>query len=842
MLNPILGLLKLKLILFNIKIQNINCDKKKFIHYGNLIAIMKDIFLEEKNQVFNYSEISNDLIIVVQNNDDKSYGQYSKIIYDILKKWFLYNKQCKFKMLYKYIPSFLAIPHTKYFYYIPEFLIDVYFDNEIRKKEKLDIGSKIFKNHYEPLNSVINIIHNKKSLIFQTLDELNLIFKQKYQHDSFQNLTIIILEAEEKNKHLFIKSIYTDFYEDQDLKIHKIDWKLFYDLKTPFEFENSIFINSKHCFFNKLTRENFINFEETMPKDLYSFNNHCFLYNTRVIGLEEFICYEHFYDVNSIPTKIQSCYVFIFETNNKEILKFKIFTQTKLESLSTKKDKIKLKETVYIIFYDSKTDRELIKFTYFIYMDKKPKSEIKIEEIEFKKPCDEKYFLNNLIDNSDTEKEFNFLPLMNLVEQKIDIDYFERQSGIYYIDSTTSQEKSDLYKNDENIVVVEIINNKDDNISYGQKKIYDFLFRFKKIIASCYSKKNYLRSFETILDTSFFIDFDEKIIGKTFYTNISIDNLYDFDKIRLLLKDIFDDAEISSIVFYDFKPFVYSQYFDFDFNATTNLDFIDKQNKLYNVDIQEEFKSVNMEATLDKTISCLRFFYTVKKKINNENVLFNAQFFYYENFYYFFSDWWNDVAKIDKLITDCFKINQRDLLNHQINLTICKILEKLPKLLIFGLILNEKNSENILKGIFYYYIISENLFLKEILNQNSFLKYSRFTNYLQDFEKALLICNLKVIKEIENDISQKLILFNKNFEDYEQEIRSLENLQFKIYNITNYLNVLFPFFLNQFKKNLKEIEFNNYECILTISSEQRLYDYNLWWQIHYFKSIIMYRY
>ncbi|KAM0674184.1 hypothetical protein GVAV_002258 [Gurleya vavrai] len=450
-----------------------------------------------------------------------------------------------------------------------------------------------------------------------------------------------------------------------------------------------------------------------------------------------------------------------------------------------------------------------------------------IKNIKFNNECEEKYFNQNCKKKYDTATDDDYLPIYNLVIHKKINPFFTNSKFIHYIDPISNQ-NSTTNNQGKNIVKLYVLNQKCDEVIDGQKKINNFLLRLKNVIKLCFLNTINFRNDNFIFDTNFRIDFDEKIIAKKFMTNFLINDTEAVYKIKNNLQNFFKDFEISDAKYYDFKPTIYCENYSFD--STVSLAFIDKQ--IHHDEI--EFLNIENDITNAKKYyspNFLRFFYTIKKNFNNEEIIYNAQFYYFENYYNVFRNW---AAKIDltKIDYNKLKLYFDGELKKDLGFCVKEIFDKINVTLLFGLVLNKKFRKNIIKGICYNFLIQKDLIIRSLVNKDSIFIYYEFENELESFEKAFLTCNTRVIRNLENDIYINLGSSDPNFESNKCESFQDENLSEDIFEKINHIKkfkrdhsilvekidkILF-FILEDFEKYLLSHNFKYYLCNLTKSN------------------------
>ncbi|KAM0675623.1 hypothetical protein GVAV_000991 [Gurleya vavrai] len=543
-----------------------------------------------------------------------------------------------------------------------------------------------------------------------------------------------------------------DDVENQDNILHD----LFDGLKQKFAKVNCFFQkikNIRSCFFycpNKICTYNEINF--FFEFKIYHKSKRYYKFNDKI---------------QTNDTEKRYCYSIEFKFQNRNILDISIYAKTKIDDTFTiKSNKIILKETIYIFYDTINISYELFYFTYYVKTQIEFKQEssntgINLSDIEFYKDSEHEYFKEKFSKNTKIEPNFNFMPIYNFIKND-EFDDMKKQNSVYYNDFISESSRS-VYEALENIVVLDVSKLYNDEVIDGQKKITQFLIHLEKIVEYWNLKYNYLGLNRSIHNVNLTLDSNEKILCEKFKTNLSINDMDVLINIKKFLEESFKDSIISNEIYYNSKPIEYSKNYEFDSNF--NLDCIYKQS--FCIQSDSKRKKTNEIVTPKKNKLkqnyFLRFYYTLTTNIDNQKIILNAQFYYNEYSCGKFCKWINNIGfknflcdfyEIDALYindnyyicknmlckyynkndTDvkykqsfCANINCKFYVIKYLKLKDCQVLSTIYSIMnnfeidfIFGLILCIKSSENILKGITYQYLISNNKLIKDIIESSNF--------------------------------------------------------------------------------------------------------------------------
>ncbi|KAM0674185.1 hypothetical protein GVAV_002259 [Gurleya vavrai] len=848
-INKLLNLIKCLIL---IKTTITNCDSQEVIHLGNIHKNIQDKISDAIYDIFyKNSETTDDLYIIIQNHDKNSSKKFYKLISSLINLYFSI-RNCNFISLCNFKKEHTGLnTHINYLEFV-EFLNNLYRKQNIETNDKIKIKNHvILSDKIEKEKNSISLIHNKKFLPFQTIDELYLNIKENDFEIITYNLTILVLEGDRLNFFGFSEKLNLKFFKNFEINTNIINLKILCNDTTLFFSKYSFLQNKEKSILNKTTKENRVNYSYSKKSDYFLYFEKHFLYELRIIRLNSL---ELSYLKNMRQNKFKNkliCYSINFLFAYKFIFEFHIFTKISLEN-AFEKDKILLKETVYIVNCNNQFFQELVRFSYYIKMNIIPKegnsSTVKdLKNIEFNKKCEQKFFNTKFFNKSKTVSDDDYLSILNLIPYKNDKNLDTDTKGIFYINPKLNQNNTKINQC-ENIVKFYVCNQNYGVVNDGQKKMNNFLLRLKNVFKFYFTNTKNYRNDDFIFDTNFRIDFFEKIIGKKFLTNILIDDTEAIYKIKNYLQKIFKDAEISNVIFYDFKPTIYTIYYNFESNAS--LASIDKQNQI------ENFKFLNKKndltgANIYDSTNFFRFFYTIKKKLNNEDIIFNAQFCYFENYFDTFRNWAAeiDIKKLDYKILK-FYFGKSIEINSEI--LIQKIFYEFNVNLLFGLVFNKTYRKNIIKGICYNFLILKNLIIRPLVDKDSIFVDYEFERNLETFEIAYLTWNRQVLENLEKDINTNFNSFETNFlsnkQKTNQDKKLFEEMNKKIIEIIKFKldhsilvekieNILFIIFL-EFKKYLLSQNYNNYFCILTKSNSTEIENIKFNSQIEKFKSKI----
>ncbi|KAM0673772.1 hypothetical protein GVAV_002860 [Gurleya vavrai] len=272
-------MLTTKILIF-VSIYFTNGHSRSFIHLGNLINTFNNILLEEKNININLSDAKDDLYIFIHNFDSKLNQNYNNFIYDLLKSCFeIFCDEFQILLNNKFARDF-NILYSEFF----EFLQDLHFKNNNYKIYNLKLKNRNnFNDYYNDNSRSIKIIHNKKSLEFRTLNELYENLESWYSPNSLlYDLTIIILEGDEKNLLLFVKSILEKF-RNKIFENNLIKWKIFFkeNLSSILNYQLT---EDKDCIFiNKVLKKDYIDLSFANRFSVWEFQESYFLYDFRIL-------------------------------------------------------------------------------------------------------------------------------------------------------------------------------------------------------------------------------------------------------------------------------------------------------------------------------------------------------------------------------------------------------------------------------------------------------------------------------------------------------------------------------------------------------------------------------
>ncbi|KAM0675991.1 hypothetical protein GVAV_000771 [Gurleya vavrai] len=823
-MNKLLNLLQI-LLLGGIKI--IYGDPERIIHLGNIPEIIQNNILNAIDNDYENSEKTNSLYIIIQNHKKKSNNSYADIIYSLLKNYSLIENS-NFKLLCNNYKDYLDKEERIGYYRFLRFLNNLHHKTDYKTIDKKNLENRVkFSTYVNNEKHAICLIHNKKLLPFRILDELYLNLYEIHFEKNIYDLTILILREDEQNLHKFISIVILKFLSIYDIIYNKIVIKIFFNQEKLFVKDYILSINKGIHFINKFTRKirNNCNIKNNIDPYLY-FERH-FLYVFTISHTNKYSrIYSKMLSQNNFLNK-RDCYFINIKINKKFQLVFNIFTKTNFVKFS-ENNTVLLKETVYIVYCEHNYFYELTKFSYYMKMNRISQensyTDENIKNIKFYKECEEKYFNQILINKNETIIGDNYLPIFNLISNKNDKYLNTDTIGIYYNDLISNQNII-TYDRQKNIVVLNVFNKKCDELNDGQNKINDFFLRLKNILKLCFFNTINSRNDYFVLDTNFKIDFNEKIIFKKFKTNILINDTVAIFKIKNNLEKIFNACEISDAIYYDFKPLIYTEKYSFD--SLVNLAFIDKQNQFDEIDILKEKKNF-LSAQIYDSPNFFRFFYTIKKKINNEEIIYNAQFYYFENYFDVFRNW---AANIDikKLGFNKLKLYFDGEIKTELDTCIQEILDKINVTLLFGLVLNKKYRLNIIKGICYNFFLTKDLIFRRLVKDFSVSIYLKINEKIKDFELAYITCNTRAMKYFEKDIKINLRFLEKNFlsnkRRTEQDKKLSEKVIEKITHINKFklkhsilvrkINKILFIIFEEFKIYLISQEYNNYFCILT---------------------------
>ncbi|KAM0674188.1 hypothetical protein GVAV_002262 [Gurleya vavrai] len=809
------------------EIKNIYCDTERIIHLGNIPEIIQDNISNAIDKDYENSEKTDNFYIIIQNHIKKSNKSYADIIYSLLESYSSFEN-CNFELLLNNLKDRLDKEvHICYFEFL-KYLKNLYFKTDYTTIDKKKLENCVkFSTYINNEKYAICLIHNKKSLPVRILDELYQNLNEIHFRKKTYDLTILILKEDEQNLHKFMKIMNQNFLKTYGIITDGIEIKIFYnqDLSSfPYGF---LSIRKGLHFINKFTKKirNNCNIKKNIDPYLY-FERHL-LYVFTISNTNK---YSRFYSKmlsqNNFLNK-RDCYFINIKINKKFQLVFNIFTKTNFVKFS-ENNTVLLKETVYIVYCEHNYFYELTKFSYYIKMNLISKENSYTNEnnkkIKFNKKCEKKYFNQILNNEYQTVKSDDYLFLFNLISYKNE-DYLNDDTKYLYYNDPILNQNTTTYDRQKNIVVLNVFNKKCDELNDGQNKINDFFLRLKNILKLCFFNTINSRNDYFVLDTNFKIDFNEKIIFKKFKTNISINDTEAIFKIKNNLEKIFKTCEISDVIYYDFKPLIYTEKYSFD--SLVNLAFIDKQNQFDEIDILKEKKKF-LSAKIYDSPNFYRFFYTIKKKINNEEIIYNAQFYYFENYFDVFRNW---AANIDikKIGFDKLKLCFDGEIKTELDTCIQEIFDKINLTLLFGLVLNKKYRLNIIKGICYNFFLTKDLILRRLVKDFSVSIYLKIDEKLKDFELAYITCNTRAIEYFEKDIKTNLRSLEKNFLSNkrltEQDKKSSEKVIEKIAHINKFklkhsilvrkIDKIFFIIFEEFKIYLISQEYNNYFCILT---------------------------
>ncbi|KAM0675376.1 hypothetical protein GVAV_001202 [Gurleya vavrai] len=807
------------LILFSIII--INCDTDRIIHVGNLAEFIQDNISQAINENFRNSESTDDLYIIIQNCDKESKKLNANLIYELIKKYFSIEK-CDFEMFCNLDKNCIIKDTFITIFAFYEFLNNLYHAKNIKKFDKIN-----FENHTNFIPNIeqdknnITLIHNKKFLSFQTFDELYLnIINSNFIKNSY-DLTILVLENTEPNIFKFIEDI-NCIFETFINKTNQIDIKILYNQKLLSFCKNFPLTNTHLHILTKNTKETCKSHDIYEDFDIYiNFKKH-FLYEYKIMHSKR---YPHIDVVTQSQYNLldkRNCYLLSFQISKNHFFEFRIFTETKIEEFF-ENNKILLKETVFIVYFDLINFHELTRFTYYIEMNKMSfkKNSIfnidkKIENIKFARKGERLFFNQKLKNKYEILENDDNILIINLMINKRSFHLQKELKGVYYNDPTSNQNNAN-FDDFKNIAILNVLNKKCDEVNVGQKNSHDFFLRLKNIFKSFFFNPLNIRNDIFVLDTNFLIDYNEKLIAKKLLKNILINENDAKNKIKNCLIEIFKNSEISDAMFYDFKPLIYTENYNFD--STKSVAFIDKQNQCVSFEFNEEKSKLLSANSYD--ISCfLRFFFIIKKKFKNKDILFYAQFYYFEDHFKIFCDWAEKVD-IKKLYFENFGN---------------EIIYGFTANLLFGLVLNEKYRMNIVKGICYDFFIPKDTIIQNLVNQCTPLIDFKFQKNLKDFISANVIYSSIAIQKIDKVITDKLIslesFFHSNERKTAQDLQLFEDTNKNFIHISKFkqkhsilvdeINETLLLIFVEFKKFLLSQNYNRYSCILTKSFETEI--------------------